>query len=412
MKFLNFGSCNLDYAYSMHHIVTPGETQSSDNLAIFPGGKGLNQSISLARAGVKVYHAGCIGTDGDLLLETLLQDGVDVSCIRRVNEKNGHAIIQVTHQGENASFVYAGSNAMITHDHVDEVLEHFGADDVLVLQNEINALDYIVRRAHEKGMFIALTPSPIRPDIFELDWSMLSCMILNEVEMRSISGCADMEEGLSVMKQKYPALHLMLTLGQNGCIYQHGDTRLYHPIFETTVVDTTGAGDTFTGYFLAGLMGGKAIKDVLAMASCASAIAVSRAGASPAIPYRGEVVTALRSMKRCPSATHATKRQRERIEAYIEEHIADATLGELSELLGYSTVYTGTLVRRLCGVTFGELLHRHRLTMAAELLKNDELSVSTIIRRVGYENEQYFRDMFKKCYGVRPLEYRNQHKKQ
>ncbi len=411
MKFLNFGSCNVDYAYSMHHIVTPGETQSSDKLAIFPGGKGLNQSIALARAGVKVYHAGCIGTDGDLLLEALQQDGVDVSCIRRVNEKNGHAIIQVTHQGENSSFVYAGSNAMITHDHVDAVLEQFGAGDVLVLQNEINALDYIVRRAHERGMFIALTPSPIRPDIFELDWSMLSCMILNEVEMRSISGCTDIDEGLNAMKQRYPALHLMLTLGQNGCIYQHGDVRLYHPIFETTVVDTTGAGDTFTGYFLAGLMAGKALKDVLAMASCASAIAVSRAGTSPAIPYRDEVVAALRSMKRCPS-TLATERQRMRIETYIEENVADATLRGLSELLGYSTVYTGTLVRRLCGTTFGELLHRRRLSLAAELLKNDELSISGIIRRVGYENEQYFRDMFKKCYGVRPLEYRNQYKKQ
>ena len=297
MKFLNFGSCNVDYVYSMDHIVRAGETQASDGLNVFPGGKGLNQSIALSRAGVKVYHAGCIGFDGELLMDTLRMSGVDVSYIRRVNEKNGHAIIQVSREGENSIFLYAGSNAMISEEYVDAVLGDFGKGDYILLQNEINNIEYIINKAHERGMFIILNPSPINDNVLSIDFSKLSCLILNEGEMAEISGCDDVERGLAAMNSKYPELMIMLTLGKNGCVYQFKDKRVFHPIFEAVAVDTTAAGDTFTGYFVSELSCGREIEDILRMASCASAITVSRHGAAPSIPERTEVIEALGTMK-------------------------------------------------------------------------------------------------------------------
>ncbi len=297
MKFLNFGSCNVDYVYSMDHIVREGETQSSQKLSVFPGGKGLNQSIALARAGVKVFHAGCIGEGGELLLDTLTESGVDVSYMRRVDEKNGHAIIQVSRKGENSIFLYAGSNAMVSEEYVDSVLANFGSGDYILLQNEINNLEYIIDKAYEKGMFIILNPSPMNDIIHKLDLSKLSCIILNEVEMADVTECADVDGSLDIIKKKYPELHVMLTLGKNGCVYQYKDQKCYHPIFETVAVDTTAAGDTFTGYFISEFARGTEINTILKIASCASAITVSRLGAAPSIPCRSEVEDTLKRLE-------------------------------------------------------------------------------------------------------------------
>ena len=123
MKILNFGSCNIDYVYSVDHIVTAGETISAKNMELFAGGKGLNQSIAAARAGAEIYHAGCIGDDGGMLIDTFLESGVDITYLKRENSKTGHAVIQVDANGENCIFVFEGTNGRITKDYIDEVLE-------------------------------------------------------------------------------------------------------------------------------------------------------------------------------------------------------------------------------------------------------------------------------------------------
>ena len=152
MKLLNFGSCNIDYVYALDHIVAPGETEATDSLHIYAGGKGLNQSVAAARAGAEVYHAGCIGEDGDFLASLLEESGASVAYLKRVKEKNGHAIIQVTKGGENSIFLYPGSNAMVTFKDVDETLSHFEKGDFVLLQNEISSVPYIVERAYERGL--------------------------------------------------------------------------------------------------------------------------------------------------------------------------------------------------------------------------------------------------------------------
>lgn len=294
MKILNFGSCNIDYVYSLDHIVSPGETETTYKMETFSGGKGLNQSIAVAKAGAKIFHAGCIGEGGQMLEDMMKSSGVDTTYIKKVPEKNGHAIIQVTAKGENSIFLYPGSNAMVEKDYIDSVLADFSENDILLLQNEISNIDYIVEKAYEKGMCIILNPSPFNDEIKKIDFNMLSYIILNEVEAKAVSGSEDAKESLAFFQKHYPDLKVMLTLGSRGCIYKDTEIEASQDIFPVEVVDTTAAGDTFTGYFIAGISMGDDIAEVLKTASMASAIAVSRKGAAPSIPKRCEVLEALK----------------------------------------------------------------------------------------------------------------------
>ena len=196
MKILNFGSCNIDFVYTLDHIVGAGETETIEKMNIFPGGKGLNQSIALARAGASVYHAGCVGEDGEMLLSLLRENGIDVSGIKRVDGKNGHAIIQVSREGENCIFIYPGSNAMITEELADSVLDGFEKGDYIILQNEISNIDYIVKKAFQKGMLIVLNPSPCNESIKKIDLGTVSYLVLNEIEAEILSGCSEPELSL------------------------------------------------------------------------------------------------------------------------------------------------------------------------------------------------------------------------
>jgi len=290
LKILNFGSCNVDYVYSLDHIVTPGETESTDLREVFPGGKGLNQSIALSRAGVKVYHAGAIGEDG-LFLKTLLEEnGVDTRFLKNASGANGHAIIQVSRDGENCILLYPGSNHQVTPKQVEETLSYFEKGDFILLQNEVSCLGLMVEKAWEKGIRVVLNPSPYNEITAALDLSKIFCLILNEVEGKAVSGCDEPTEILDFFRACYPDLKVMLTLGKQGCVYQDATCRLSHPIFRVETVDTTAAGDTFTGYFVAGIAAGAPIEETLRLASCASALAVTKKGAAPSIPLRDEVL--------------------------------------------------------------------------------------------------------------------------
>lgn len=294
MKILNFGSCNLDYVYALNHIVAPGETESSQGMQIFPGGKGLNQSIAATKAGVEVYHAGCVGEDGGLLLEVLRESGVNTQYLRTVSGKNGHAIIQVTKDGENSIVLYTGSNGMITEELIDSVLENFSAGDILLLQNEINLVPLIAEKAYKKGMFTVFNPSPYNENIEKVDLGLISCLILNEVEGKGFSEEEEPSKMLAFFRKHYPHLKVMLTLGKKGCVYAEGSTQTTHRAYTVQAVDTTAAGDTFTGYFAAGLAKQLPMEQILQMASAASAISVTRNGAAQSVPYMSEVMAFLK----------------------------------------------------------------------------------------------------------------------
>ena len=405
MKILNFGSCNIDYVYSLDHIVKIGETETTHKLEIFPGGKGLNQSIAVAKAGVKIFHAGCLGNDSEILTDILVQNGVDISYLKTVDAKNGHAIIQVSSKGENSIFLYPGSNEMISKEFVDSVLDNFDEGDIILLQNEINNVDYIVEKAYKRGMCVILNPSPFNERINKIDFNMLSYIVVNEVELSEISGCAEPEEGLVCLRKEYPWLKIILTLGENGSVFVNENQELHQAAFSIDAVDTTAAGDTFIGYFIAELSRGTDYPQILKIASAASAITVSREGAAPSIPSREELLASLYNLKEniVNSKENDISKQ---IDDYIEQNIKTANLVELSKILGYSTAYTGSMVKKVTGETFSNMLLSKRCKIAARMLLDTDLSIKQIIDAVGYENESFFRKAFKNKYGANLLEFR------
>ncbi|MBQ8254663.1 MAG: helix-turn-helix domain-containing protein [Clostridia bacterium] len=405
MKILNFGSCNIDYVYSMDHIVRVGETLSTYKLETFEGGKGLNQSIAIARAGAKVYHAGCVGEDGKMLTDLLSKSGVDLTYLKTVEGKNGHAIIQVSSKGENSIFLYGGSNEMVTEDFVDSVLENFSEGDIILLQNEISSVPYIIDRAYEKKMCIVFNPSPFTDEIKKLDLNKLSYVLLNEVEASEFSGYDDPEASLSYFEENYPSLKVILTLGSKGCIYLDNGTRYRQYAFKTNAVDTTAAGDTFTGYFVAGVCGGIDTARNLKLASAAAAITVSRMGAAPSIPLMDEVLFTLGTLKSGESDAKSEMLKKQIVD-YVEGNVKDASLSELASLLNYSVIYSGHLVKKLTGKPFSKLLQDARCDKASEYLIRSDMSVREIISAVGYENGSFFRAIFKERFGDTPLQYR------
>lgn len=293
MKVLNFGSLNYDYVYKVDHAVLPGETLSSSGMDTFLGGKGLNQSISLARAGVPVFHAGMVGEDGQQFLDTCKKSNVDTRFIRQIPGKSGHTIIQLDKNAQNCILLFGGSNRSITKEFVDEVLSHFEKGDILLLQNEVNELDYIIDKAYETGMQIALNPSPFDSALDACDLTKISVFLLNEIEGGQISGETEPDKILDAMMEKFPEAKVVLTLGSDGAVYRDKTQTCRQEIYKVKAVDTTAAGDTFTGYFIASMLENMPVQEALKMCARASSITVSRMGATDSIPTMAEVKKAM-----------------------------------------------------------------------------------------------------------------------
>ena len=290
-KILNFGSLNIDYTYSVDHFVRGGETLSSDELHIYPGGKGLNQSVALSKSGAEVWHAGAVGDgDGDFLVDILKEAGVHTDWLCYTEGKTGHAIIQRAADGGNCILLYGGANQKITRDMADKALENFGEGDYLVLQNEISEIGYIMEKAHERGMKIVLNPSPMNEKILTYPLEYTDYFLVNEVEAEDI--CGEPGEGdalLEKMADRFPGAKIVLTLGSKGSLYWNGREILEQSIYPVKTVDTTAAGDTFTGFFIGGLVQGLDERAALDLAAKAASIAVSRPGAASSIPSREEI---------------------------------------------------------------------------------------------------------------------------
>ena len=288
MAIINFGSLNLDHVYTMPHFVQPGETLSAADYQIYCGGKGLNQSVAASMAGGTVLHAGMLGNGGEMLLEMLKSRGVNTDLMGRTDTPQGHAIIQVSRTGENCIILYHGSNFEMTEEYIDQVLSTAEPGSYVILQNEISNLPYIVEQAFRTGCHIVLNPSPFEESLRELDLRKISWLILNEIEAEAMTGELQPEAVFAVLKEKAPNLSVVLTLGSRGSVCCSGEERIRQEIFPVRAVDTTGAGDTFTGYFVAALDEGRSLSEAMRLAAAGSAIAVSRSGAAPSIPWREE----------------------------------------------------------------------------------------------------------------------------
>lgn len=292
MKILNIGSLNIDYVYQMDHFIRPGETYPASRLETHCGGKGLNQSCAFAMAGAEIYHAARIGKDGSFLVDKMKEKGVDTRYILPGEGPSGHAIIQVDPEGQNCIILYSGTNYQIDEIFLTETLAHFSSDDVLILQNETNDLPLIMEKASQKGMRIAFNASPYSQEVNQYPLEKVTWILVNEIEGAGLAGTQekDPDKILESLHEKYPQAGILLTIGKDGSLYvdRKGNVARAHAV-PVKAVDTTGAGDTFTGFFLYSLLSGKRAQRALEIASMASAIAVTRPGAADSIPSMREV---------------------------------------------------------------------------------------------------------------------------
>lgn len=297
MKIINFGSLNIDKVCSVEEFVQPGETIMATGYSVNAGGKGLNQSVAAARAGAQVLHAGAVGSDGLFLKEILADAGADVSCLRVMDTEIGCAFIEVNSKGQNRIIVSAGTNRMYTEEYIKNVLEKAEAGDFVLLQNEINMVGEIIRLSHEKGCRVVFNASPIPGKPEELPLELVDIFMVNELEAAALAGTSaegDFRDILKALQKKYPKAAIVMTLGKDGVLYGYKEEFYSHPIFKVNAVDTTAAGDTFCGYFLAALCAGKSVEMALREASAASAMAVSAKGAAPSIPVHSAMEEWLR----------------------------------------------------------------------------------------------------------------------
>ena len=289
MKIVNYGSINLDHVYQVDHIVQPGETLLAADQNLFCGGKGLNQSIALAKAGAEIFHAGVVGEDGDILLDALRAAKVDITHIRRAPGASAHTVIQVDRNGQNCIIVFSGENMRPSEADIDRVLADFAPGDAVLMQNELFNTPLMMRKAAEKGLAIIFNPSPVSREMLSYPLETVSWFLLNEIEGEALTGETDPGRILDVLAKKFPNGSVVPTLGANGAWAMDRGQRFFQPAFEVQAVDTTAAGDTFTGFFLAGISSGMPIPDALRRAAFASSIAVSRKGAADSIPTAEEV---------------------------------------------------------------------------------------------------------------------------
>ena len=294
MKMVVFGSLNIDKVYSLEHFVRPGETISAMKMEQFCGGKGFNQAIALRRAGNEVSFAGAVGQDGGMLLDNLDRNGIDRRFVKETAGATGHAIIQLDEKGQNCIIILAGANGEITPEDVAHTLADFSAGDLIVLQNEIACVPEIIRCAHEKGMVVAFNPSPFDGKIAQCDIACVDYLLVNETEGAAMAGAEDPDAILDALHARYPHLNVVLTLGGDGSVYQDKAGRRFRcGIHKVQAVDTTAAGDTFTGFFLSEMLRHGDADKALRTAAAAAGIAVSRKGAEPSIPTMDEVAQIL-----------------------------------------------------------------------------------------------------------------------
>ena len=292
MKVLVYGSLNIDLLFFVDHIAAPGETISSSLFKRSAGGKGANQAAALAKAGLRVTMAGKIGQDGLFLLKLLESYGVDTSAVIRSDGATGQAIIQIDKNGQNSIVLYSGGNGEITLDEIEKTIAGFNAGDIIVLQNEIVYIKEIMERAKNQKMRICFNPSPFNEKIADLPLRLADWLFVNEIEGADLARLPQSAKPRTIVDclvKLFPTAEIILTAGENGAFYGRGDKRESRCILESAVVDTTGAGDTFTGFFLAARERNFSEARALEIASKAASIAVSRKGAMESIPLAREV---------------------------------------------------------------------------------------------------------------------------
>lgn len=288
----NYGSINIDHVYSVPHLVRPGETISSHSYEKILGGKGANQSIALGLAGADVIHWGRVGKADAWVIDVLRDKGVDTSCIEVIDSDSGHALIQVDKKAENSIVLHPGANHGFDIEKLKMLVSTASQGDWLLMQNECNALEEVINIAHDQGLSIAFNPAPMDADVSKLPLQHVQVLFLNRREAFELVGLEisdSIDRVLGRLSERFPETEVVLTLGSDGVCYQYGDQCWRLPAHRITALDTTAAGDTFIGYYMASRIDGLDVIASLRRASAAATWCVQHKGASSSIPNAGQV---------------------------------------------------------------------------------------------------------------------------
>jgi ribokinase len=284
-RVLTFGALNIDHVYQVDHIARPGETLVGTNYARFAGGKGANQSVAVARAGGSVVHIGRVGREGEWMVRNMRSDGVDVSHIVISDEPAGHAIIQVDRQGENSIVVYGGTNRQITEQQIEAAFLQADENDLVLIQNEINNIPFIIQTASRRSLPVYFNTAPMSPEVKDYPLEHVHAFIINETEGEELTGSSGEEQIIEEMLKLYPRSQVILTLGGRGALYSDAERTIRRDVErKVKPADTTGAGDTFVGYYMAAVSRGEDVEEALRLAGVAAAYCVTKPGANDSIP--------------------------------------------------------------------------------------------------------------------------------
>ena len=286
---LNFGSINIDNVYRVTQLVTAGETISAKSFDRFLGGKGVNQSIAIHRAAGQVKHIGHIGHDA-WISDQLSAMEIDLGFIKPTDHATGHAIISVDDAGENEIVIFSGANLTFSLPACEKILQLFALEKPwIVLQNEINLSVELARRAKDMGYKICYSAAPFDAAQVREILPYVDLLALNENEF------SDLQKATGMDASELDIPLVLVTLGAKGAKLHMGGDVISQDSFAVTPIDTTGAGDTFLGSFIARFDSGEDAATSLRYASAASAIQVTRMGAAPAIPEEADVLEFLES---------------------------------------------------------------------------------------------------------------------
>jgi ribokinase len=280
MAVFNLGSINADLFYQVPHLLAPGETLASTQHSRGLGGKGANMSVAIARSAARAVHIGAVGADGRWAVERLLEYGVDTRNIVELDVPTGHAVIMVDDQGENAILLFPGANRALTETHIASALMAATEADTFVFQNETSAQIESATLASAKGMRVVYAAAPFDAQAVEAVLPMLDILVMNAVEAQQLT------DALGMTLAALPVRDVIVTLGGEGCRWINTDagTDQMFPAIPVTPVDTTGAGDTFTGFLVAGLDRGLPMEQAISLGQQAGAIMVTRHGTADLIP--------------------------------------------------------------------------------------------------------------------------------
>jgi ribokinase len=283
MAIYNLGSINIDHFYKVPHLPEPGETLAASAYSTGLGGKGANQSVAASRAGSEVHHIGAIGLDGQWIIEKLQGLGINTERISTLNVPTAHAIINVDQAGENAIVIFSSANVMQDKARIRTAFADATKGDFCVLQNETNLVEFAAQHAKAKGLRVVYSAAPFDAGAVQAVLPYIDILVVNEVEAQQLSS----ELGISV--ETLSTTEVLMTRGSDGASFTTNGSTIEMPAFKVEPVDTTGAGDTYLGFFVAGLDQGKTTQDALRFAAAGAAIQVTREGTADAIPSLVEV---------------------------------------------------------------------------------------------------------------------------